>query len=221
MGNLFISNIHFLIFAWIVYDNYTLYENYTTKIKEINDELPGINRKITRYNKEHKQLTAYYDDIEEAKTRIEKVAQEVEKLQRQLPNKIDDTENLQLIDDITRSVNLKDVDLKPQGTDNKGFYLTKNYKLKASGTYLQFLIFFEKIANTSRLFNIKNVKLHSTDIKQKGRFQVIGGDIILFAYQYNTSYREKRGIEEIEKQFKKRQKTGRKSKRKRKGKGKK
>lgn len=148
-----------------------------------------------------KDLKRYFQDIEDAKKNIELVALEVEKVQRQLPSEISDAENLQLIKGVAENLNIQNIFLQPQGETDKGFYFIKNYEMKATGTYLQFLIFFEKVAENKRLLNIRDVTLGITQEKQRGRFQLINAEIIIQAYRFNPNYKEDRGIESIEKKF--------------------
>ena len=88
--------------------------------------------------------------------------------------------------------------LSPGREENKGFYFTKRYELKGNGTFLQFLILLEKIAENERILNIKTLNLKKSDKKQRGRFQVINTSINIEAYRYNPSHREDRGIKAID-----------------------
>lgn len=167
------------------------------------DRIPALENKIRKSKKQKKQLAQYFKDIEKAKERIEKVAEEVEALQKKLPNNISDTQNLELIKGVAEGLNIKNVFLTPGNEENKGFYLTKRYEFNGTGTYLQFLVFFEKIAENDRLLNITSLTMSKTKKKQRGRFQLINCAANIIAYRYNPDHKEDRGIEAIEQEYNK------------------
>ncbi|MBC96234.1 MAG: hypothetical protein CME63_00650 [Halobacteriovoraceae bacterium] len=197
-----IQKIHILILLWGAWEGYLVYEAFNNKKLEIANQIPVLNQRIAKAQREKRQIKEYLRDIEEAKQNIEIVAKEVETLQRKLPETIKDAENLAMIKEIAEGLNIKNIYLSPGIEENKGFYFTKRYELSASGTYLQMLIFFEKIGVSERLLNIKNVEIKKSEEKQRGRFQLINAKVTIEAYRYNPNHKEDRGIDEIEKNFK-------------------
>jgi len=197
-----IKKLPLFIILYTAYMAYDMYEIHQQKVKEAQDRVPVLQNQIKKAKQKKKDLKRYFQDIEEAKKNIELVAQEVEKVQRQLPSEISDAENLQLVKGIAEKLNIKNVFLQPKNEEDKGFYYIKNYEMKATGTFLQFLIFFEKIAENKRLLNIRDVELKEIGSPQRGRFQLINSRIIIQAYRFNPNHKEDRGIDDIEKQFK-------------------
>lgn len=193
-----LSKLHIFIILYAGFNLYTIYEAQIQEQELSESQLPVLQTKLQRKTKEKSQLKDYYNDIEEAKQKIELVAVEVEKIQKKFPSQISDTENLMLIKTSAESLNIKNIFLTPGVEENKGFYFIKKYEFKGMGTYLQFLMFFEKIAQSDRLLNVRNVKLTRSQIKQRGRFEVIDCEATLEAYRYNPDYKEDRGIETIE-----------------------
>lgn len=192
-----------LILLWGVFNAYEIYDTYMTKKSEVGERVPILNSKIAKARREKKQIKNYLRDIEDAKKNIELVANEVEALQRKLPETIKDAENLALIKSIAEELNIKNIYLSPGVEENKGFYFTKRYEFSASGTYLQMLIFFEKIGASERLLNIKSVEIRRSEEKQRGRFQLINANVTIEAYRYNKDHKEDRGIDKIENNFSK------------------
>jgi len=207
-----------LQYVWIGilgYGGFLLYGawmEHTEVITSIEQRIPAIEGKIRRAKKEKKQIKTYLRDIEEAKQNIEIVAMEVEKLQKKLPETIRDAENLGLIKKLAESLNIKNIFLSPGIEENKGFYFTKRYDLSASGTFLQFLIFFEKIGASERLLNIRALEIKKSEDKQRGRFQLVNAKISVEAYRYNPDHIEERGISKIETDFKNKKPVKRKGK---------
>jgi Tfp pilus assembly protein PilO len=199
--NALISKIWILILAYGGFEAWTIYEAHQEKMTSLEGSIPRIQNQINRAKKEKKQIKSYLRDIEEAKKNIELVAQEVEKLQKKLPESIKDAENLNLIRKIAEGLNIKSIYLSPGTEENKGFYFTKRYEFKGTGTFLQLLIFFEKIGASERLLNIREIELKKSDKKQRGRFQLTNAKVIVEAYRYNPDHKEDRGIGDIEKKF--------------------
>lgn len=193
-----LKNLHWPLLIYFAYNMYVKYDAFTIQYQEDANRIPTIKQNISKKLKEKEEIDKYYEDIEEAKDRIEKVALEIEKLQAQLPTKVSDTENVEIIMKLAQDVNMQNVKTSPASESIQGFYIIKDYNLEATGTYLQFLVFFEKIAEQSRLFNIGNVDLKTSEKATKGRFQLLDGKVIVKAYRYNTGYREDRGINTIE-----------------------
>ncbi|OUR93063.1 hypothetical protein A9Q84_21405 [Halobacteriovorax marinus] len=198
-----VSKIHFIFFIYIAFTVFTKWSEDQDSVENIKGQIPVLKNKIRKAKKEKRQLQSYLKDVETAKGKIELVAKEIENLQKKLPDTVDDTKNLSLLKGIAESLNIKNIYLTPLDEIDKGFYIAKRYGLKASGTYLQFLMLMEKIGNEGSILNVKRIFLENQQEKQRGRFQIINGDIIIETYRYNKSYRESRGINDIEKEFKK------------------
>lgn len=182
---------------------YQLWEEHNTQLSSLKDQLSVLEMRIKKAEKKRKRIKKYLSDIEEAKKQIDLVAIEVEKVSRQLPSKIDDTKNLALLKKMTSDLNVKKVFLRPLNEENRNFFFAKRYEVTGMGTYLQFLIMMEKIGlNNDHLLNVSNITFTRPKEKQRGRFQVIDGKMIVEAYRYNGDYKEEREIEEIQKRFK-------------------
>ena len=198
-----LSKLHVFILLWVVYSVFDKYESHSSKITEIQNRIPIIKNKIKRKNKELKDLQRFLKDVEKAKKMIEKVAQENERIQRQFPSRINDSENLGMVSSMVNRLNILDLKLTPKEEENKGFYFIKRYNLKATGTFLQFLILLEKIGEKKdKLMNIGDLTFKKSNIKNKGRYQLIDVDMNLLVYRYNNNFKEDRGIDKIEKEIK-------------------
>lgn len=199
MGTI-IKNIHFLIIALGLFNIYTLWEEKSEMITNLTDQVAVINNSIETKKRNKKELQNFFRDINEAKDRIERVALEIEKAQQQLPADLNDAEVIGFITRKADELNIREINISPEmKDDDKGFYSIRKYNFKAKGTYVQFLILFENIADYKRILNIGKVVFNRNNVQQRSRFQVIDGEIQVWAYRYNTGYKEDRGIEEIDK----------------------
>lgn len=213
-----VQKLWLIIIAYTGFVVWELYVAHNDQVLQLETQIPAIKKQLKKRQSEKKQIEQYLVDIEKARTQIELVAQEVENVQRKLPDVIDDAANLRLVKEISDSINIKNIFLSPLNEVNKGFYFTKQYELTGSGTFLQFLILLEKLADNNRLLNVSKVTITRPKREQRGRFQKVNASIVIEAYRYNSEHKEVRGIEDIEKEFSDAPKpaTGKKSKRKRK-----
>jgi Tfp pilus assembly protein PilO len=195
-----LSRIHIFIILYFGAQLYLGLEEHEVKVRNIKSKIPRVVKKIKRAEKEVNELKKYYKDIDEVKVQIETIAQEIEKIQRQLPGSISDAENLDIIKKIAESLNIKEIYLTPKQEQEKGFYYSKKYNLKGKGTYLQFLIFFEKIGEVERIMNISRMDFTASKKAQRGRYKVLDADIVIESFRHNPNYREDRGVKKIEKE---------------------
>ena len=198
--------------VWIVFiilialDVAQKWESHAEQTKLLEDQIPVLETKKRRLIKKQREIKKYLKDVEEAKKKIDLVAEEVEKISRQLPDNIDDTKNLASLNKLAQGLNIKNIFLEPMTEENKEFFVSKKYKVSGEGTYLQFLIFMEKISSNDSLLNVRNFKFVRSKKNQRGRFQSITAEVFVEAYRYNGEYKEDRGIDKIKKEFEKEQK---------------
>ena len=197
-----LKNLHWFIIAYSmfnIYLGYTAKEEQLAQIQSNEEAQQVINRKN---KKEQKEIASFYKNIDEEKIKIERVAQEIEKMQQVLPSEVSDIENIELVRRLSDDVNIKEIGITPGKETDHGFYIIRDYNIKAKATYLQFLILFEKISENKRILNIGEVKFKKSTEPQRGKFEAILGEFTIHAYRYNANFKEDRGIEEIEKKFK-------------------
>lgn len=202
MGNI-IKNIHLLIIGLGLFNLYNLWVEKSEQIDNNKNQVEAFTSKIELKKKNKKELQEFFRDIEEAKDRIERVAQEIEKAQQQLPSEINDGEIMGFVTKKADELNIREINIAPDiQEENRGFYFIRKYIFKAKGTYVQFLILFENIAEYKRILNIGSVSFTRLNTVQRSRFQVIDGQIEILAYRYNTAYKEDRGLDAIDKNLK-------------------
>ena len=173
------------------------FQDHTDNLEALKSNIPSLEVQIKRLQKEIVSSEEFAKKVESSREIVEKVAQEVEASQRRLPESISDTENMSLIQSIATNLNIRDINLSPGDESNQGFYFVKSYTFTASGTFLQFLIFFEKIAENQRLLNIQEVALLRGGSSQRGRFQLINTRVTVQAYRFNPDHREDRGLDQV------------------------
>jgi Tfp pilus assembly protein PilO len=200
--NSLLKNLHIFIIIYAAAIIYQAYDQNQKTDSEMQEKIPQIQAQIQKERNERQKLEKYFKDIQEAKDRIEQVAQKLEKLQKQLPEEVSDAENLNIIRTIAESVNMRNILLSPGEDKVNGFYISKEYRLKTTGTYLQFLVFLEKLAQQERILNVKSVLMEKEKEAQRGRFVLLNSELVLETFRHNKDYKEDRGIQAIEESFK-------------------
>lgn len=200
MTNL-VNKLWILVVLYTGFEVYSKYEEFQNRIKTETSNIPQMKEAIKKNKKKLRDLERYFTDIEEAKKRIKKVASEVESIQRKFPSTISDAEYLGVMSTLAESLNIKNLQLIPNREVDRGFYFTKQYSMKAQGTFLQFLIFLEKISKTERLFNVSDVQFKPAEGRSRGRHQIVDAVISIIAYRYDENHQEDTGIEKIERGF--------------------
>lgn len=197
-----LKNLHWFIIAYAAFEFYRLYDESNEKFINLESQVEVQRNALVKNKRTKKEIANYYTNIKNEKEKIESVAREIEKMQQLLPSEISDTENINLLRNMAEDVNIKEISIAPDQEADRGFYIARRYRLKSKATFLQFLIMLEKIGENKRILNVGEATFKRLDEPQRGKFQVISGEFVLEAYRYNPKFKEDRGIDEIEKQFK-------------------
>jgi len=174
-----------LIIAWSAFDFYQFYFEKQELLNLKIGQIPALDMQIDKNKKMLGQLEQYKTDIEDAKRRMDIAQKELDKIQNQLPNEISNAEYLQFLSEIAGSLNIKNISLNPGDEEEREFIVARTFNVKAQGTFLQFLIMMEKIAENERLLNIDKLKIIRSSQQQRGRFQLVELEMSVEAYRFN------------------------------------
>jgi Tfp pilus assembly protein PilO len=177
--------LHYIILAYCGYGLYTQYEAHTEAVAQIDAKLPPIETNLTQTKRKLREIDEFKKKAEEYKLRVQEVAKNIEIVQSQLPAETNDSQILTFFNTEMSALNIRQPNITP-GLETPGpFFIARDYSLKAKGTFLQFLIFLERINSADRIYNVKSFKLVNNAKSQKSRFQVIEADTIIQAYKFN------------------------------------
>lgn len=196
--NKLISNLHVFIVLWGLYGAWVMYDEHSLKMEELESQFPSIEAEIDSNQKKVKAIQEFVKKTEESKIRVEEVAKNIESAQKQLPADINDNQILSVFNTEINSLNIKDPETVPGGETTSTYFISKEYKIKANGTFLQFMIFFERIGNATRIYNVKSLKLVASDSSHRGRFQLISCESTIEAFRFNPDFKVDRGFESVQ-----------------------
>lgn len=192
--NKLISSVHLFIALYGMYGAWVMYDEHSVQLEEITSRGSGMDEEIAAAQKKVKEIQDFVKKTDEYKVRVEEVAKNIETVQKQLPAETNDTQILTFFQQEINSLNIKDANFTPGKEEKSTYYISKEYSLRGKGTFLQFLIFFERIGNADRIYNIKNLKLTNLNDNQKGRFQIIEGSGVIQAFRFNPDFKVDRGF---------------------------
>ena len=202
MKDTLLSNLHWIIIAYALFSLSTVFEEKEAFKEQVIVTMQGVEDRKKQTTKKLAEINKFKANLQASKERVNEVVNQIEKVQKQLPTEVNDTEVQQLLGGFSTELRIKDPKALPSKETLNGFYYEKEYLYEAKGTFLQFLVFFEKLAKADRILNVKKLEIMHDQSGQKGRFQVLTLQAVIESYRYNKGYEEKSGIKEIEAKFK-------------------
>lgn len=205
--NLLLPYLHILLLAWAFYSGYEVYNENSVKIEGVKERNQIQRAKLKKTERQLKQVKKFQENLEESKSRVKEVVEKISEMQKQLPSDIKDIEVTGNLTDFATMLKMVNPEVTPAVEVNRNFYFSKDYNLDMQGTYLQALIFFEKLENLSkqdRILNVKYLKLSvSESADSRSRFKILDQTTTLEAYRYNEYYDATKDIQEEKNKVKK------------------
>lgn len=202
MKDMLIKYIHFFVILYAVWSFSELFNQHEEKLANLNAELQGQQSLVAKTEVKLKKIAEFKKKVGNFKERVREITIQIEKVQKQLPADVNDTEVQQLVGGIAKDLKIKNPAPSPGKEEPNGFYFAKNYDFQASGTFLQFLILLEQLEKSERILNVKDFEFKKPESNERSRFQVLNAMITLESFRYNTNYKEDDGVKSIEQKFK-------------------
>lgn len=193
-----LGNFHWIIILFTAYNLFVLYEEKVLEIENAKALVSAEQRKIDVNEKKLAEIEKFKKNLEASKERVNEVIKQIEKVQKQLPTDVNDTQVQQLMGGISNDLKIKNPRAIPSTETPNGFYFQKEYEFHARGTFLQFLVFFENLSKAERILNVKELVMARNSEKKQGRYQVLDLMAKVESFRYNVNHRESDGLKEIE-----------------------
>jgi Tfp pilus assembly protein PilO len=195
MSGKFFANLHWVIVIYVLYAVWVKWDEHTVEMESVETELTSLTAEAASAQKSVSEIEDNKARINEFKVRVEEVAKNIEAVQKQLPAEINETQIVSYLNQEMGLLSIKDSKLVPGKEEPTTYYLSKDFVLTAKGTFLQFLIFFERIGNADRIYNVKGLKLKTSGDNQRGRFQILEAEGQIQAFRYNPEFKVDLGFE--------------------------
>lgn len=192
--NKIIASIHWVVVGLGLWNIWFMYEDHSVQIEEVLSRETQIESEIGEKKKSLEEIKDYVRKADEFKARIEQVAKNIESTQRQLPQETNDDKIISFLKSEMGLLNIKEGSVISNQEQKSNYYISKDFSLKAEGTFLQFLVFFERLKEQDRIYSIKELKIINSNDKQKGRFKMLSFQGVIQAYRYNPDFKVDRGF---------------------------
>lgn len=202
MISVLVKNLHWIIIAYAGFSLFTLYTEKSEAYESLRAQTPALKNKIAREKRNLSRIEEFKKNLSSTKQRVQEVVRQIEKAQRQLPSNVNDAQVQEMLSEIAEKLKMKSSRQMPGEESEQGFYFSKLYNFQARGTFLQTLIFFERLAKAERILNVKNFSIKHSEDDARSRFQIIDFEATVESFRYNPNYTEKSGVEEIESKYK-------------------
>ncbi len=174
-----------------------LYDTWNLKNETIESELakiPGLEKENDDIEKAIQRIKEVKDNVKDLKGKVEKSKQDLEKVGRFIPPISSKTAILDELSRVARSLNIKNISFKPkyEKENHGGLYITNGIEFEGRGTYLQFLVFFEKMKKPDRIFNVSAVEVTSSSIINKSKHVIVDFKTIIETFHYNKDHVKKK-----------------------------
>lgn len=178
----------------MIYNAWVYWDEHSTNMESMTNQIQGLETSIESNKKRLGDIEEFVKKIDEYQLRVEEVAKNIESVQRQLPATTNDTEIISFINQELTTLNIKESNMKPGSENFQTYFIAKDYDLTAKGTFLQFLVFFERLGSASRIYNVPELSLKVISDGKRGRFQMLEGSAVIQAYRYNPRFKVERGF---------------------------
>lgn len=185
----FYKLLPFLIFAYGAFNIFTLYTEHEEAYALVLGQKDSVDAQLIKIRKKVSFIKENEDKLKQYESKIVDVKKQMEDLKVKMPTESDQTAVLQELTNNAQELNLKDVNFFPVPKANRNLYIVNSVSLTGKGTYLQFLILFEKILSNKRFFNVSNFVLTELPGENKGRFTFVSVQADLETFEYNNDYK--------------------------------
>ena len=172
-------------------DRYELKNTELESQQNLNDSVPP---KIVKAERDLKNVQQFSANLETSKARVKEISKRIEDIQKQLPSEIGDAEVENVLATLATDLKMLKPNALHKGETNQGLYFSKEFSLDVKGTFLQGLIYFEKLDKMAksgeRILNVKYLRFSESEVGDKrSRFVVLDMTTTLEAYRYNASFK--------------------------------
>ena len=188
---IFTKHLHFVILAYGLFLRFQDYNEYTDAITKKREIIPIVQNRIKQKEKRLDVLNGFLKNLKESTEQLNEVKEEIERVRQQLPGEVQDTDILDLLTNEAELINIKNAEVKPTVEKERDFYIAKEYKLEATGTYLQFMVYFERLEKKPRLIDVAEWSMQTSKSKDnRGRFQLLDVTAKIEVFKYSPDFKK-------------------------------
>lgn len=164
-------------------------EEYKSALTQQQSQLAQLQKTVAKNKKDVQEISSIQTDVDKWRDRVVQVQEQIQEVQKQLPSESNRTDILDYLSKESQKLNIRNARFEPGAEKSFDFYVSNAYSYSGLGTYQQFLIFLERLANAERLFNISSLTMSRSKDGRTGRYNIISFQTRLESYRYNSNYK--------------------------------
>jgi Tfp pilus assembly protein PilO len=196
--NVLVKRIPILLSLYVGFLCVEEYQKILENKENLESRINPMEVNLLKKRKTVQDLKKYFKDIDEAKEKISIVANEFSKIQEKLPSEFDVSKFLADLKDSADRILINRVNFSPKDEKDMGFYYSRMIQVEMTATFLQMIVFLERIQNMKELINVENIRVSEVNEEQKGRYQLVSSVIKLETYRFNDKHSAEKEIKRIE-----------------------
>lgn len=171
--------------GYLAYDYYDYTSNptseYSMKIKDIE----STKASIESLKKKRREQDQFYKNLEERKEKLRSISMTLADMKNLVSEEMDLPSLQKLILTEAQRAGLIVISWAPEPEIATENYVERPFQLEVKGLYSRFMIFLQRMANSSKIIRIEEFEMIASNRSQK--YVELGVKMKLLAYRYNTS----------------------------------
>ena len=163
-------------------------EMHRTEMKNTQDELDSLKKKLVEGNK-------FLQSLELKKQEIQDQVKKLNEYQGALSDAPDVPAIIKLLLTEAKKIDMKVDRIEPGKKNQKEYYLEQEFKLSVRGSYQQILLFAHRISQLQKIFRIEAYTLKKSSSSVTSRATTLNADLSVRAYQYTISKEDRMGTQ--------------------------
>ncbi len=179
----------FIILIFGLWEFYGFYNEKSKRMEELDSEIIEINNNNNSIQEDIKKIKSVSKgSVDELQKKVLEAKGNLDKVSKLIPPISDKTVILEELSSVARDLNIRDISFKPkyEKENHDGLYITNGIEFKGKGTFLQFLVFFEKIKKLDRIFNIDSLKVQNKTLKKSGKHVLVDFKAVIETFHYSS-----------------------------------
>jgi|GEM_PF-5084891 len=182
-----IKGLPFIMMLWFLSGTYSQFEEHERTMALENSKIPPILTKINKVKSDIAEIDEVKRNIVEYESRIADYNRQIEDIKIQIPPIEQKTKILDEFSETAKSLNIKNPIFRPKYVKENanGVYLSNGIEFEATGTYLQFVIMFERITRAQRILNVASLYIQNSRNKGLGRYNIVNIKATIESFHYS------------------------------------
>ncbi len=192
--NLLFKLLPFIVLCYGLFDFYEAYSLNQKKQTELRATLDQVKSENKKIKEDIKQIQSIEEgSVDTLQKKVNDAKDNLDEVTKMIPPIDDKAVILNELSSVAKNLNIKNISFKPKygNPSEEGLYLINGIEFKGKGTFLQFMLFFERIKKLKRIFNISTLKIENKSFKKTGKHVLVDFKAVIETFHYLDKKDEK------------------------------